>query len=159
MGDSHLDGTIYGAAVNAVKYGIKRSGKQSGESTGSFFGKVLLFFPKMIWKLMVLMVKLIGSLFYAIFGGITVLIVLVEKLIEKISFIRIFKFLYGDNSYYQSSDSGEMSKGKKTALIIGKIFGTILYIFVGIIATVFRFFTIIINWFSYFKFYNGLLNI
>ena len=163
MDDSHLDGTIYGAAVNAVKYGIKRSGKQSGkqsgESTGSFFGKVLLFFPKMIWKLMVLMVKLIGSLYYAIFGGITVLIVLVEKLIEKISFIRIFKFLYGDNSYYQYSDSGEMYKGKKTALIIGKIFGTILYIFVGIIATVYRFFTIIINWFSYFKFYNGLLNI
>lgn len=101
MGDSNLDGTIYGAAANAVKYEIS----QSGESTGSFFGKVLLFFPKMIWKLMVLMVKLIGSLYYAIFGGITVLIVLVEKLIEKISFIRIFKFLYGDNSYYQSSDS------------------------------------------------------
>ena len=46
MDDSNLDGTIYGAAVNAVKHGIS----QSGESTGSFFGKVLLFFPKMIWK-------------------------------------------------------------------------------------------------------------
>lgn len=46
MGDSSLDGTIYGAAANAVKYGISRS----GESTGSFFCKVLLFFPKMIWK-------------------------------------------------------------------------------------------------------------
>ena len=29
MGDSTLDGTIYGAAVNAVKYGISRSGKSS----------------------------------------------------------------------------------------------------------------------------------
>lgn len=46
MGDSNFDGTIYGAAANAVKYGIS----QSGKSTGSFFGKVLLFFPKMIWK-------------------------------------------------------------------------------------------------------------
>lgn len=49
-----LEGTIYAAGRNAIKYGLEKN----GETGGSAIEKLLLFFPKMIWKLFVLISKL-----------------------------------------------------------------------------------------------------
>lgn len=148
-----LEGTIYGAARNAIKYGLEKN----GETRGSAIGKLLLFFPKMIWKLFVLIFKLYFSLFYVIFGGIVALIVLLLKCIDKISFIHFFSFFRSVD--FSKSDSIEMTKGKKVTLIILKIFGSIIYFVVGLITFILRGIMKVINYLSWFNFYNNFLSI
>ena len=146
-----LDGTIYGAGKKAIKAGFA----SAGETPGSALKKILLFFPWLIWKLIVLIFKLYGSFLYLIFGGVTALIVLLLKGVDKISFIHFFSFFRTENMI--ESDSLEMSKGKKIALIILKIFGSILYFVIGLIVFVFRGITKLISKISWFKFYNNFL--
>ena len=148
-----LEGTIYAAGRNAIKHGLE----MNGQTGGSVLGKILLFFPKLIWKLIVIVFKLYGSLFYIIFGGIAALLVLLLKGIDKISFIHFFSFFRTPD--YIDSESVEISKGKKAALIILKIFGSILYFVVGIITFIWRGIIKFFSKISWFKFYNNFLSI
>lgn len=148
-----LEGTIYAAGRNAIKHGLK----MNGETGGSAIGKILLFFPKLIWKLIVLIFKLYGSMLYLLFGSVVALVALLLKGLDKISFIHFF-------SFFRTFDSGEseyveMSKGKKAALIILKIFGSIIYFVVGLITFILRGIMKVINIISWFKFYNNFLSI
>lgn len=148
-----LEGTIYAAGRNAIKHGLE----MHGETGGSVLGKILLFFPKMIWKLIVLVFKLYGSILYLIFGGIVALVALLLKGIDKISFIHFFSFFQTND--FNESGTVEMSKGKKAALIILKIFGSILYFVVGLVTLILRGIIKVINKISWFKFYNNFLAI
>lgn len=147
-----LEGTIYAAGRNAIKHGLE----MNGETAGSAAGKILLFFPKMIWKLFVLIFKLYGFLLYVILGGITCLAALLLKVLDKISFLHFFSFF---GSGYGASSSKEMSTGKRVVITFLKVFGTILYFLIGLIIFIMRGILKFLNLFSWGRFYNNFLGI